>query len=175
MKLVITLLLALALSGCTSKTIADYSDTKPELALEQFFEGELTAYGIVLDRSGNLTRRFEADLIGTWRGNKGELKEWFRFDDGEKSTRVWQLEKTADNRYRGTAGDVIGVAQGETAGSALYWRYQLEIQYQGKPLEVTLDDWMYLVNEKRLFNRTEIIKWGFKVGEVILIIEKHDT
>ncbi|WP_146447212.1 DUF3833 family protein, partial [Vibrio cyclitrophicus] len=37
---------------------------------------------------------------------------------------------------------------------------------------VVLDDWMFLMDEKRLFNKTEMSKFGFKVGEVILYIEK---
>lgn len=161
------------LSACSSPDINDYADTSPELKLETFFNGKLTAHGVVLDRNGALTRRFSVDLLGTWEGNKGKLEEWFVYDDGEKQTRVWYLEKQQDGKYQGTANDVVGTAMGQAKGSALYWRYQLEIQYQGEPLEVTLDDWMFLINEKRLINRTDIIKFGFKVGEVILTIEKE--
>ena len=161
------------LSGCSTPNIDDYANTTPILKLEDFFNGKLTAHGILLDRKGIMTRHFSVDLLGTWQGNQGKLEEWFVFDDGEKQTRTWLLEKKAEGQYLGTANDVVGTAKGQAKGSALYWQYQLIIDYQGEPLEVTLDDWMFLINEKKLINRTDIIKFGFKVGEIILTIEKE--
>jgi hypothetical protein len=173
MKQLLLLTLFTFLVACSSPDINDYANTAPSLKLEEFFNGKLTAHGVVLDRSGALTRRFSVDLVGTWQGNKGKLEEWFVYDDGEKQTRTWYLENQGNGNYKGTANDVVGTAMGTAKGSALYWRYQLVIDYQGEPLEVTLDDWMFLINENRLINRTEIIKFGFKVGEVILTIEKE--
>lgn len=173
MKRLLIVALTILISACSSPDINDYTSTSPDLKLEQFFNGTLTAHGVVLDRSGALTRRFSVDLLGTWQEDKGKLEEWFVYDDGEKQTRTWYLENLGDGNYKGTANDVVGTAMGTAKGSALYWRYQLVINYQGEPLEVTLDDWMFLINEKRLINRTEIIKFGIKVGEVILTIEKE--
>lgn len=173
MKRLLIVALTILMSACSSPDINDYTSTSPDLKLEQFFNGKLTAHGVVLDRSGALTRRFSVDLVGTWQNDKGKLEEWFVYDDGEKQTRTWYLENLGDGNYKGTANDVVGTAMGTAKGSALYWRYQLVIDYQGEPLEVTLDDWMFLINEKRLINRTEIIKFGIKVGEVILTIEKE--
>lgn len=173
MKKVILCCITLLLVACGSANLENHTSTSPELKLEEFFSGKLTAYGMVLGRSGNLLRRFEADLVGTWDGNKGELAEWFRFDDGEKSTRIWYLEKTGENRYQGYADDVIGVAKGRTSGSALYWKYSLEIEVDGSLYNVTLDDWMFLMDDNRLFNTTEMTKFGFKVGSLVLFIEKR--
>ncbi|MEI4548251.1 DUF3833 domain-containing protein [Pseudoalteromonas spongiae] len=173
MKRLLIVALTILISACSSPDINDYTSTSPDLKLEQFFNGKLTAHGVVLDHSGALTRRFSVDLVGTWQDDKGKLEEWFVYDDGEKQTRTWYLENLGDGNYKGTANDVVGTAMGTAKGSALYWRYQLVIDYQGEPLEVTLDDWMFLINEKRLINRTEIIKFGIKVGEVILTIEKE--
>ena len=173
MKNLLVIALTILLVACSSPSIDDYQGTQPELKLEEFFNGKLTAHGVVLDRNGKLTRKFSVDLLGTWENNKGKLEEWFIYDDGEKQTRTWYLENLGNGNYKGTANDVVGTAMGTAKGSALYWRYQLEIQYQGEPLEVTLDDWMFLITDKRLINRTDIIKFGFKVGEVILTIEKH--
>ena len=171
-RLISFLALIFIISGCSSQNLSDYRTTTPNLSLESFFEGDLVAYGIVLDRSGTMTRRFEVDLKASWKGNKGEIKEWFTFDDGEKTTRIWQLEALGNGKYTGTANDVVGTATGQTSGSALYWRYELLIPVDGTEYQITLDDWMYLVDENRLFNKTELTKFGFKVGEVILYIEK---
>ncbi|EWH09406.1 hypothetical protein DS2_12759 [Catenovulum agarivorans DS-2] len=168
----VALLFALVSVSCSSPNIQDYANSQPLLKLEQFFDGELKAYGVLFDRQGQLSRRFKVDLQASWQGNKGTINEWFEFDDGEKQTRIWQLEKLADNQYVGTAGDVVGKAFGTTSGSVLHWRYVLEIPYDGDTMQVNLDDWMYLVDERRLFNKTDIIKFGFKVGEIVLFIEK---
>lgn len=172
MKKFLFITLVFMLTACGNAGLDSYKGTTPALKLDQFFNGELKAYGMVLDRSGNLLRRFEVKLIAMWQGDSGEIKEWFEFDDGERSTRVWHLKKMNDNTYQGTAGDVVGIAQGKTEGSALYWKYDLEIPVDGSIYQVTLDDWMFLIDEKRLFNKTDMSKWGFHVGEVILYIEK---
>jgi len=166
------LLFFIGITSCSSPSIKDYKNTTPNLVLEDFFNGDLKAYGMVLDRNGKLTRRFSVDLKAEWQNNKGTINEWFLFDDGEKSTRIWQLTKQEDNTYIGTANDVIGTAKGKTSGSALYWQYQLNIVVDGSEYQVTLDDWMYLLDDKRLFNKTDIIKFGLKMGEIILYIEK---
>lgn len=173
MKQWLVVIFSIFLVACSSPDINDYANTTPTLKLEEFFDGKLSAHGIVLDRNGALIRRFSVDLVGSWQGNQGKLDEWFVYDDGEKQTRTWYIENLGNGNYKGTANDVVGTAMGTAKGSALYWRYQLVIDYQGEPLEVTLDDWMFLINEKRLINRTDIIKFGFKVGEVILTIEKE--
>jgi len=159
------------LAGC-SASIEDYSAETPALKLEDFFSGNLVAHGMIQDRSGKVTRRFRADLIGTWNGNEGVLDETFYWDDGEVQKRVWNLTKVSENRYNGTAGDVVGVAEGTTAGNALHWVYQLEVPFNDGILEITLDDWMYLLDEDRLINKTEMRKFGFKVGELTLYIER---
>jgi hypothetical protein len=166
------ILLSLMAMACSSPNLDKHIGSLPELKLETFFQGELLAYGMVLDRSGNLLRRFNVKMLADWQGNKGEIKEWFEFDDGEKSIRIWQLEKIADNEYLGQAADVIGTAKGRTQGSALYWQYDLEIEVEGETYTVTLDDWMFLMDQNRLFNKTEMTKFGFKVGEILIYIEK---
>ena len=170
--LLFSLLLGL-LVGCSSPNLQDYQQTQPEFKLEQFFNGKLTAYGMVFDRSGKLIRRFTAEMQATWQGDQGTIEEWFKFDDGETSERVWQLTRHPDNRYTGTAGDVIGTAEGAVSGSAFYWRYQLQLPIGEREVVVTLDDWMYLMDQQRLFNRSEIIKFGIRFGEVLLFIERH--
>ncbi|XPF96296.1 DUF3833 domain-containing protein [Colwellia sp. RE-S-Sl-9] len=168
----VLLILLFCVTSCSSPKIEDYKNTTPDLVLEDFFNGKLVAYGIVLDRSGKLSRRFTVKLEAYWDNNKGTINEWFVFDDGEKSTRTWQLIKQKDNIYTGTANDVVGTAKGQTNGSALYWQYDLLITVDGSEYQVTLDDWMYLIDNKRLFNKTDIIKYGLKVGEIILYIEQ---
>jgi hypothetical protein len=66
------------------------------------------------------------------------------------------------------------VATGQSAGYAFNWHYTLAIDVNGKTWNINLDDWMYQLNDSRIINRTIMTKWGFKVGEITLIIEKLD-
>ncbi|MGF1764932.1 DUF3833 domain-containing protein [Aliivibrio kagoshimensis] len=168
--LFLTVVLSLLMS-CTAN-IKEYQHTAPAFHLDEFFSGKLMAYAIVLDRHGNLQRRFVADISANWQDGVGIVDEWFTYDDGEMMTRQWRLVKAGDGTYYGTAGDVVGRAEGEESGAAFYWKYPLLITIDNTEYEVMLDDWMFLIVEKRLINKTEISKFGFKVGEVIIFIEK---
>lgn len=64
------------------------------------------------------------------------------------------------------------MAKGKSNGSVFHWNYDVEIPYKESTLSVNFDDWMYLVTQSRLINRTSIVKFGIEVGEVTLVIEK---
>lgn len=164
--------LVLFLGACSSG-IEDYRGETPELKLEEFFNGELVAYGIVQDYSGEVTQRFRVEMVGTWDGNEGVLDEQFYYADGREQERIWYLTKTAPNQYEGRASDVEGVAKGRTVGNVLSWEYVLVIEMDGEPFSVTLDDWMYLVDSDNMINRTKMYKYGLPVGELTLYIGKR--
>ena len=109
------LLLAFLVAGCSRISIDEYAGSSPALDLKEFFDGELRAYGILQDRSGRVTRKFEATITAYWRGEEGTLEEHFVFDDGEQQDRTWTLVHLGDNRYTGQAGDVIGTASGRAS------------------------------------------------------------
>ena len=76
-------LLAAALvltSACSSITVDDYADNEPTLVAEEFFDGQLTAHGVVKDRSGKVIRSFNADIKAYWEDGIGTLEEDFVFD-----------------------------------------------------------------------------------------------
>lgn len=167
------LLPLLLLAGCGS-SLEEYRGQGPEWDLASFFNGNLTAHGLVTDRSDEVTSRFRVEMRGHWQGDKGELFEQFYFDDGRQQTRTWFLSKGVDGHWRGTASDVVGEAVGKTRGFALNWRYQLDLALpDGEVVRVSFDDWMYLLDEDRLINRAAISKFGIHLGEVILYIERR--
>ena len=165
---------ALALTGC-SQSISDYKQLTPALELDRFFLGSGRAYGVMHDWRGQQSVRFVADLCGEWQQGQGDLYEVFYFSDGRVEQRHWQLTQGADGEVRGTAGDVVGEATGQLAGNSLYWQYVLRIPYDGDTLDVTVKDWLHLVDEKNLINRTTLHKYGFKVAELTLSIQQLDA
>ncbi len=170
-KLILIVLTSLGLFGC-SAGISDYAGETPRLQLETFFNGDLVAYGTVQDYRGKVIQRFRADLTGTWDGNEGTLDEQFYYADGSTQERIWRLTKTGSDTYEGRAGDVEGVAYGKVAGNALNWSYVLNIEVDGEPMKIKLDDWMYLVDENNMINRSQMYKYGLPVGEITLYIGK---
>ena len=163
------------LAGCAGPGIDEYRDEKPALDLATYFNGKLDAWGVVRNRSGRVVKRFRVEMTGTWQGNRGTLEEDFIYADGSKSRRVWNISKLDANRYRGTAADVIGEAIGEARGNALRWRYVLAVPVEGKTYNVSFDDWMYLIDEERMLNRSDMSKYGVGLGEVIVSFRKRSS
>ncbi len=162
----------LVLAGCGSPQVQDYADTEPKLDLFSYFAGKTQAYGQFQDRSGAVKRRFSVDITGTVNDDVLTLDERFIYDDGEHEQRIWVIKRLDENLYSGTAGDVIGEAQGRSAGSVFTWRYTLDLPYKDSSIHVKFDDWMFLQPDGVMLNRAQVSKWGFKVGEVTLFFSK---
>jgi len=163
----------LLLAGCTT-SVRDYAGREPQLDLREYFDGPLVAWGIVQNRSGEMTRSFRVDMVGRWDGDTGVLEEDFVWSDGELERRVWTFRRLDQHTYTGTAADVIGEARGEAFGNALQWRYTLALPWNDGTINVVLDDWMWLIQDDVLVNRSEIRKFGFRVGEVTIFFQKPE-
>lgn len=162
----------LGLSGCAGVSPETYREQKPALDLATYFNGPLTAWGYFADRSGEVKRRFTVNMVGEWKGNEGVLTEHFDWSDGEKTQRIWRITRIDDHHYVGRADDVKGDAAGVAYGNALQWRYTLLLPVDGKTYEVQFDDWMYLMNNEVMLNKSEMRKFGFKLGEVVISFRK---
>lgn len=160
------------LCGCSSNKIEYYKDTDPEIKFEEFFEGELVGWGIVQNWKGQVVRRFDIKMHGTWDGNNGTLKEDFIYYDGEEQKRIWKVKKHGDGIFEGEADDILGTAHGTTAGNAINWHYSMDLPVKGKTYRVKFDDWMWQMNGGVLINRSYIKKFGVIVAELTLIIQK---
>lgn len=172
MKRFATSLLCLGLSACAAPNIAQYQAEQPTLDLRQYFNGPLDAWGMFQGRSGEVQKRFHVRIDARWTGDDGVLDEHFQWSDGTTSQRVWKIKRQSDGTYRGRADDVVGEAVGEAAGNALRWRYVLALPVDGKTYHVDFDDWMFLMNDKVMINRSYMSKWGFHLGEVTLSFAK---
>jgi hypothetical protein len=164
-------LCALFLGGCASVDVKDYAQENPKLDLRQYFNGVFNGHGVFVDRSGKVVKRFVVKMDCKWVGDVGTLDESFAYSDGTTQKRIWTIRKNGD-RYIGTADDVVGEAVGEAAGNALRWRYVMALPVNGKTYHVDFDDWMWLVDEKVMLNKSAMSKFGFHLGDVILSFTK---
>ena len=165
--------LGITLSSCSSTSINDYSKNAPKLIPQEFFNGNLSAHGVVKDRSGKVTRYFNATIKAYWENGVGTLDEKFIFDDGEIQYRTWKLSPTTSGEFNATAGDVIGIGGGKFAGNAINLNYVLAVKYKDSIINLRVDDWMWLVDSNTVLNESTLTKFGFKVGSVQLVILKN--
>lgn len=172
MRWLLTVGVAIVMTGCATVTPQDYAKETPKLDLATYFNGKVDGWGMVQDRSGKVLRRMVVEIDCKWNGNEGVLDESFQWSDGKTEKRVWKIRKVGD-RYIGTAGDVVGEAVGEAAGNALRWNYVLALPVDGSTYHMNMDDWMWMIDEKTMANRTTMSKFGVKVAEISIFFRKR--
>lgn len=156
--------------------VEDYANNQPAFNLYNYFSGNTRGWGMVQDRGGNLKRQFVVDIVGTIEADGAlVLDESFAWSDGEKSKRIWRINKIDPHHYTGKADDVVGEAQGKAYGNALNWSYVLNLPVKDKTYKINFDDWMFLQPDGVLLNRATMSKFGFRVGEVIIAFQKTST
>lgn len=165
---------AIGIGGCSSVDVASYAAQQPTLTLESYFDGTLDAWGMFQDRSGEVVKRFHVRMEASWEGNVGTLDEHFTYNDGTTERRVWTITSHGDGRYTGRAEDVVGEAHGQAAGNAFHWRYVLKLPVGDSVYDVALDDWMYLMSDEVMLNRTIMKKFGVRVGEITISFYKRE-
>ena len=161
------------LAGCSSPSTKDYAEVTPKLDLREYFNGPLVAKGILFDYTGKADLMFRVDLVGSWQGNEGTLREHFTYSDGRTEERTWHMRFTDDHQFTATADDVVGIANGAQDGNSVNMRYTLNAKRpDGDRIILSMDDWMYLLDERTLINRTAMRKYGLTVGELVITFEK---
>ena len=167
------IILFILLSSCKDMKPENYINTAPKIKIEEYFLGNVKAWGIFQDRSGNVKRQFTANMNGFFDGKTLILDEDFSWNDGEKQKRKWKIKKVGDNKYEGTASDVVGIAKGVSYGSAFKFEYQLLIPFKDKKIKVRFDDWIFQQDDKVAINRAIVTKFGIKVGELTVFFVKN--
>jgi hypothetical protein len=173
LKMMILPLYFLSVLGCSSLNVKDYENEKPTLVLEDFFNGTIDGYGMLQNRSGKVTRRFQVVIKAQVENENITLDESFVWSDGEKQSRIWKIKKLSHGQYEGLAGDVVGSAKGEVGGNAVNWSYTLAVPLDGSTYNFTMDDWMYLISDKVLLNVTKMSKFGIRLGTLTISMTKR--
>lgn len=173
-RIAVVFIFAILFAGCVAKpSLEDASLSQNKLDLEEFFDGHVVAHGQFQDVFGTVRRRFVVDINGTWDGQKLTLVEDFTYEDDSTEQRVWTLEKTGPDTWRGSAPGVIGEALGEERGDTFNWRYLIDLPVPDGTLRVQFDDWMWKLSETRVLNRAYMKRFGFDIGDVIITFEKQ--
>jgi len=173
--------LVLVLMLCTSCSQTPngkvYLNESPQFDLFTFFNGKTKAWGIVQNFSGDVVQRFTVSIDGTLHNdNHIELNEWFTYQQGGGlASRTWQIHRLEDGKIQGSAGDIAGMANGTIFGNAFQFVYEMDLPVDDTTYRVKFDDWMWMLDERTLINRSYIKKWGVTVAEVTLFMQKPAT
>ena len=114
-------------------------------------------------------------MHGTWEGNKGHLVENFQYDSGTEQRREWFLTSKNDGTFDAEAPDVIGTGRGVQMGSAIKLNYRIKLAESAGGHELDTTDWMYLLDNGTLVNRSQMRKLGIKVAELVATIRRADA
>ena len=172
MKALLIVLSSLLLISCGQVPVERYANEKPVLDLPTYFSGPVQAWGMFQDRSGEVIKRFHVDIQSRREGDKLILDERFLYSDGTRQRLVLTLTPDGTGRWIGTADDVVCEAIGEVAGNALRWRYHLNLPVDDSTYVVYFDDWMYLMDDDTLINRSVMSKFGIELGQVTLFFRR---
>ncbi|WP_148570808.1 DUF3833 domain-containing protein [Aliarcobacter cryaerophilus] len=172
--LLLIFITTILLTGCASMKIEDFNNTKPEFVPQDYFNGKLRAYGIVKDRSGKIIRSFKGEMIGSWDKNGvGTLDEFFVYDDGEEMKRVWTLKPVENKKFIATANDIVGESPMIANGNTVMIDYIMRTPYKSSTIDLSVQDWLHLQDEKVIINHSKMKKFGFVVGELVITIIKE--
>ncbi|MCC5955774.1 MAG: DUF3833 domain-containing protein [Natronohydrobacter sp.] len=161
--------------GFQAQKPQDYAKLEPRVDIRKHLSGPIRCEGVIYGPLGRVSSRFTADMEGRWDGNRGVLAEHFTYDSGTKQDREWRLTIGNDGRIVAEADDLVGKGSGQQEGAALHLRYTIRLPESagGHALQVT--DWMYLVDDKTIVNRSQFRKFGIKVAELVATMRRLDA
>lgn len=152
---------------------ADYAEG-PIFDIRERFNGPIICEGVIYGPTGRVSSRFVADFEASWTGNVGTMKETFHYDSGAVQDRVWTLTLGNDGKITADAPDVVGSGFGRQEGSAVSLNYRIKLTKEagGHALDVT--DWMYLMANGSIMNRSQFRKFGIKVAELVATMRPRE-
>ena len=75
------------ITGCSNSSMENVVSKNLSFDLLEYFNGKTTAWGLIVDRFGNLQRTFKVSLDGNIDNKQLLLKEYFTYNDGETEYR----------------------------------------------------------------------------------------
>lgn len=145
----------------------DYAGLGPVFDIREHLNGPIQCEGVIYGPTGRVSSRFVADFNATWDGDTGTMTEHFRYDGGATQDRVWTLKLDANGRIRAEAPDLVGTGEGAQTGAGVCLRYRIRLPESSGGHVLDTTDWMYLVENGTIMNRSEFRKFGFKVAELV--------
>ena len=159
---------AIILAGCDRTPRAPaVAGPGPAFDPVAFFDGHTHSWGVIESRSGAPTEQIETDSNGERDGaDRLRMVQHMSFQDGTTQERDWSLWRSGLNRFEATANDMVGSAKGEANGSIFHWQWVLARPPGHGLANVTMNQWMYRLQDSSVMIRTTVSKFGIILAEV---------
>jgi len=156
--------------GFAAQSPEDYTSMGPIFDIRAHLNGAMLCDGVIYGPTGRVSSRFTAEFDASWDGNTGRMAEHFRYDSGTEQDREWHLSVDDTGQIVAKADDLVGDGTGTQAGSGVKLSYRIRLPESagGHVLDVT--DWMYLLDNGTIVNRSQFRKFGIRVAELVATI-----
>ena len=160
--------------GFRAQTPNDYGNG-PTFDIREVLNGPLACDGVIYGPTGRVTSRFVAEFEAEWEGDTGVMREHFSYDSGTTQDREWRLSVGPEGTIIANADDLVGTGHGCQSGSGVQLNYAIKLPKSagGHTLQVT--DWMYLLENGTVINRSQFRKFGLKVGELVATMRPNPS
>ncbi len=152
----------------------DYADDYTALDMKHHLNGEMVCEGVIFGPMGRVTSSFVADFNVNWDGDTAQIDEHFVYHDNATQDRVWTISLAKDGSFTAMAPDVPGIGKGRVSGSTIQMRYPIKLPAELGGHTLKTVDWIYLVSDSTLINRSQFRKFGIKVAELVATIRRKD-
>lgn len=129
--------------------------------------GPIACEGMIYGPTGRVTSRFTAHFEASWDGDTGTMIEEFFYDSGNVQKRAWRLTLLDGGAIKAEADDLVGAGSGHQAGDAVSLTYKIKLSDATGGHVLDVCDWMYLMPNGTILNRSQFRKFGFKVAELV--------
>lgn len=153
--------------GFQAQKSTDYETKLPKFDIRKNLNGPMLSEGIIYGPFGRVSTRFVAKMEASWDGNEGQISETFNYDSGNSQKRMWTLKLEKDGGITADAEDLVGTGTGHQAGSAVVLKYTIKLTKEAGGHALNVTDWMYLMENGVVMNRSQFRKFGIKVAEVV--------
>lgn len=152
----------------------EYAAQGPQFDLREHLKGPILCEGVIYGPTGRVSSRFVADFDARWDGNVGTMTEEFRYDSGSTQNREWRLTLGNDGSIKAEADDVVGVGNGMQAGPTVQLNYRIRLPEASGGHVLDTTDWMYLMENGSIMNRSQFRLYGIKVAELVATMRKKE-
>ena len=153
----------------------DYDGTGPNFDIRDHLKGPILCEGVIYGPTGRVTSRFTADFEASWEENRGRMVENFRYDSGNTQRREWRLEVGPGGVIKANADDLVGEGEGQQAGCSVSLKYKIRLPEEAGGHVLDATDWVYLVGDGVIVNRSQFRKFGIKVAELVATMRPKEA
>lgn len=139
----------------------------PSFDIREVLNGPIACEGIIYGPTGRVASRFVANFEAEWNGNTGVMREHFQYDSGATQDREWRLSVDDNGKILADADDLVGTGTGQQNGSGVKLNYRIQLPEASGGHVLDVVDWMYMMENGTVMNRSQFRKFGLKVGELV--------